>query len=72
MLREIAVIVILSVVWVAYRTIEQARASNQWTVHTQEVLTASETVLTTVMPTTRCAAMRRRMMPGWARTACSI
>ena len=36
-------------VWVVYRTIEQAHASNQWIVHTQEVLTASETVLTTVI-----------------------
>ena len=45
----VAVIVILSVVWVANRTVEQAQVSNQWIVHTQAVLAASETVLATVV-----------------------
>jgi CHASE3 domain sensor protein len=40
-----AVIVISSVVWVVYRTVERAQTSNQWVVHTQMVLTAIETVL---------------------------
>lgn len=45
----VAVILILSVVWSAYRTIEQAYASNRWIVRTQEALTASDTLLTTVI-----------------------
>ena len=42
-------IVTLSVVWVAYRTIEQAQASSQSVVQTQEVLTTLETVLGTLI-----------------------
>jgi PAS domain S-box-containing protein len=45
----VAVVVVLCVVWVVYRTAEQARASNQWVVHTQEVLTSLEAVLATLM-----------------------
>jgi len=45
----LAVVVVLSVVWVLYRTIEEAQASSQWVVHTQEVLTSLETVLATLM-----------------------
>ena len=40
-----AVVVVLSVVWVVFRTVERAQVSNQWVVHTQEVLTTIETVL---------------------------
>jgi hypothetical protein len=40
---SVALVVVLSVVWVVYRTAERAQDSNQWVVHTQEVLTAIET-----------------------------
>ncbi len=43
-----AIIVVFSVVWVVQRTVARAQASNQWVVHTQEVLTAIETVLAKV------------------------
>ena len=46
---SVALIVVLSVVWVVYRTAERAQDSNQWVVHTQEVLTAIETVLSTLV-----------------------
>ena len=45
----LAVVVVLSGVWVAYRAVEQTQASNHSVVHTQEVLTAVETVLATVV-----------------------
>ena len=45
----LAVVVVVSVVVVVYRTVEQAQASNQWVVHTQEVLTSLETVLAALM-----------------------
>ena len=41
--------VVSSVVWVVYRTVERAQDSNQAVVHTQEVLTAFETVLSTLV-----------------------
>ena len=41
-------VVVLSVVWTVNRTVQRARASNQWVVHTQEVLTAIEAVLAKV------------------------
>jgi len=44
-LAAVALAVVLSIVWVVYRTVERAQDSNQWVVHTQEVLTAIETVL---------------------------
>ena len=46
---SVALVVVLSVVWVVYRTAERAQDSNQWVVHTQEVLTAIETVLSTLV-----------------------
>lgn len=45
----VAFVVVSSVVWVVYRTVERAQASNQAIVHTQEVLTAIETVLSTLV-----------------------
>ena len=44
----LAVVLVLSVVWTVNHTIEVARVSSHWIVHTQEVLTAIETVLAKV------------------------
>jgi PAS domain S-box-containing protein len=44
-----AFVTVLAVVWVVYRTAELAQDSNQSVVHTQEVLTAIETVLSTLV-----------------------
>jgi CHASE3 domain sensor protein len=41
--------VVVSVVWVVYRTVEQAQVSDQSVLHTQEVLTSLEAVLATVL-----------------------
>ena len=45
----LAVVVVASVVWVVYRTVEQAQVSDQSVLHTQEVLTSLEAVLATVL-----------------------
>ena len=45
----VAFVVVASVVWVVYGTVERAQDSNQGVVHTQEVLTAIETVLSTLV-----------------------
>ena len=45
----LALLVVASVVWVVYRTVEQAQVSDQWVLHTQEVLTSLEAVLATVL-----------------------
>src|SRR6185436_1628651 len=45
----LAIIAASSVVWVVHRTIQRSQASNERVVHTQEVLTAIESVLTTIM-----------------------
>jgi two-component system sensor kinase FixL len=45
----VALVVVLAVVWVVYRTIERAQDSNLRVVHTQEVLTAIEGVLSTLV-----------------------
>ena len=45
----LAVVVVVSVVWVVFRTVEQAQAPNQWVAHTQEVLATVETVLATAV-----------------------
>ena len=45
----LAVVVVVSVVWVVYRTVEQAQVSDQLVLHTQEVLTSLEAVLATVL-----------------------
>ena len=45
----VAFVVVSSVVWVVYRTVERAQDSNQAVVHTQEVLTAIESVLSTLV-----------------------
>jgi PAS domain S-box-containing protein len=49
----IALALVLSVVWVVYRTVERAHDSNQWVAHTQEVLTTLETVLSTAVDAER-------------------
>jgi len=51
-LRVLAVVAIVaasSIVWVVQHTAARARESNQWVVHTQEVLTALETVLASLV-----------------------
>jgi PAS domain S-box-containing protein len=45
----LAVLVVVSVVLVVYRTVEQAQVSDRLVLHTQEVLTSLETVLATVV-----------------------
>jgi PAS domain S-box-containing protein len=45
----VAFVVVLSVVWVVFRTIERAQDSDQRVIHTQEVLTAIEGVLSTLV-----------------------
>src|SRR5512134_486225 len=45
----VALVVVSAVVWVVYRTVERAQDSNQSVVHTQEVLAALETVLSTLV-----------------------
>ena len=45
----LAVVVVVSVVWVVYRTVEQAQVSDRSVLHTQEVLTSLEAVLATVL-----------------------
>ena len=44
----LAIIAVSSVVWVVHRTVQRSQASNEWVVHTQEVLTAIESVLATM------------------------
>ncbi len=44
-----ALVVISIMVWAIYRTVERAQDSNQWVVHTQEVLTAIDGPLSTVV-----------------------
>lgn len=44
----LAIIAVLSVVWVAHRAIQRSQASNERVVHTQEVLTAMESVLVSI------------------------
>jgi PAS domain S-box-containing protein len=44
-----AFVVVSFVVWVVYRTVERAQDSNQAVVHTQEVLAAIDTVLSTLV-----------------------
>jgi hypothetical protein len=46
---SVGLVVVVSVVLVVYRTAERAQDSNQWVMHTQEVLTAIETVLSTLV-----------------------
>jgi two-component system sensor kinase FixL len=45
----VAIIAVLSVVWVVHRTVQRSQASNERVVHTQEVLTAIESVLATIV-----------------------
>ena len=45
----VALVAVSAVVWVVYRTVERAQDSNQAVVHTQEVLTAIETVLSALV-----------------------
>ena len=45
----LAVVVVVSVVWVVYRTVEQAQVSDRLVLHTQEVLTSLEALLATVV-----------------------
>ncbi len=45
----LAIIAVSSVVWVVHRTIQRSQASNERVVHTQEVLTAIESVLATIV-----------------------
>jgi PAS domain S-box-containing protein len=45
----LAIIAVVSVVWVVHRTVQRSQASNEWVVHTQEVLTAIESVLATIV-----------------------
>ena len=44
-----AIIAVVSVVWVVHRTVQRSQASNERVVHTQEVLTAIESVLATIV-----------------------
>lgn len=44
----LAIIAVLSVVWVVHRTIQRSQAFNERVVHTQEVLTAMESVLASI------------------------
>ena len=45
----LTIIAVLSVVWVVHRTIQRSQASNERVAHTQEVLTAIESVLATIV-----------------------
>ena len=45
----LAIIAVVSVVWVVHRTVQRSQASNERVVHTQEVLTAIESVLATIV-----------------------
>jgi methyl-accepting chemotaxis protein len=45
----LALLVVSAVVWVVYRTVERAQDSNEWVVHTQEVLKAIEATLAEVV-----------------------
>jgi PAS domain S-box-containing protein len=45
----LAVIAVVSVVWVVHRTVQRSQTSNEWVVHTQQVLTAIEHVLATIV-----------------------
>ena len=45
----LTVIVVLSMVWVVHRTIQGSQASHERVAHTQEVLTAIESVLATIV-----------------------
>jgi hypothetical protein len=41
----LAIVAVSAGVWVVQRTVQRAQTSNQWVVHTQQVLTAIETLL---------------------------
>jgi two-component system, LuxR family, sensor kinase FixL len=58
----VALAVVLSIVWVVYRTVERTQDSNQWVVHTQEVLTGIEAVLSTAVDAE--SAVRRYLTSG--------
>jgi CHASE3 domain sensor protein len=45
----LTIIAVLSAVWVVHRTIQRSQASNERVAHTQEVLTAIESVLATIV-----------------------
>jgi two-component system sensor kinase FixL len=45
----LAIIAVVSVVWVVHHTVQRSQASTEWVVHTQEVLTAIENVLSTIV-----------------------
>jgi CHASE3 domain sensor protein len=44
-----AFVVVFLLLWVVYRSVERAEDSNRRVVHTQEVLTAIDTVLSTLV-----------------------
>jgi PAS domain S-box-containing protein len=54
----LAIIAVLSVVWVVHRTVQRSQASNERVVHTQEVLTAIESVLATIVDADTTARSR--------------
>ena len=58
-----ALVVVSAVVWVVYRTVERAQDSTQAVVHTQEVLTALETVLSMLVDA-ESAARTALVSPG--------
>ena len=45
----LTIVAVVSVVWVVHRTVQRSQASNERVVHTQEVLTAIESVLATLV-----------------------
>ena len=64
----VALVVVASVAWVVYGTVERAQDSNQAVVHTQEVLTAIETVLSTLVEAESAGAATPRRIRA-SRTA---
>jgi hypothetical protein len=66
----LAIIAVLSIVWVVHRTVQRSQASNERVVHTQEVLTAIESVLATIVDTD--TAVRRSVSSAEARNLTAL
>ena len=66
----LAIIAVVSVVWVVHCTVQRSQASNEWVVHTQEVLTAIDSVLATIVEAD--TAVRTRASPGDAENVTAL
>jgi len=66
----LAIIAVVSVVWVVHCTVQRSQASNEWVVHTQEVLTAIDSVLATIVDAD--TAVRTRASPGDAENVTAL